>query len=99
MTAQQPKKRCCGWVCRGCIQASSVEQVSPTGGGNATSCSSLKDCGVQAVTLVWAGNDLTSKWTTPETLTDAVENVKAFGEWYGIPIRLIDVVGERYTGW
>lgn len=23
--------------------------------------------------------------------------LKAFGEWYGIPIRLIDVVGERYT--
>lgn len=51
-----------------------------------------------AVTLVWAGiSDLTSRWTTRETLTDAVADLKAFGEWYGIPIRLIDVVVERYT--
>ena len=51
-------------------------------------------CHYTAVTLV------TSKWTTPETLTDAVEEVREFGEWYyGIPIRLIDVVGESYTAW
>ena len=56
-------------------------------------------CHYTAVTLVWAGNDLTSRWTTPETLTDAVEKLREFGEWYGIPIRLIDVVGERYTAW
>ena len=48
-----------------------------------------------SVTLVWAGNDLTNYWSTPESLTHAVE-VRAFGQRYGVPIRLVDVVGERY---
>ena len=30
-----------------------------------------------AVTLVWAGNDLTSRWSTPDTFTHAVEEVMA----------------------
>ena len=68
MTAQQPKKRCCGWVCRGSFQASSVEQVSPTGGGNVTSCSSLKDCGAQGVSaprLHWFGQEMTWRLNGP----------------------------------
>ena len=49
-----------------------------------------------SVTLVWAGNDLTSRWGTPDTFTHAVEEAMAFGQRYGVPIRLVDVVGERY---
>ena len=49
-----------------------------------------------SVTLVWAGNDLTSRWSTPDTSAHAVEEVMAFGQHYGVPIRLVDVVGERY---
>lgn len=49
-----------------------------------------------SVTLVWAGNDLTSRYTEPDTLTQAIEDVMAFGQRYGVPIHLVDVVGERY---
>ena len=48
-----------------------------------------------AITLVWAGNDLMS-WSTPETLTHQVADLLAFGDRCGIPIRLVDVVGEQY---
>ena len=44
-----------------------------------------------SATLVWAGNDLTG-YTNPDELTQAaVKDVS-----YGVPIRLVDVVGERY---
>lgn len=49
-----------------------------------------------SVTLVWAGNDLTNYYSTSESLTQAVEDVMQFGERYGVPIRLVDVVGKRY---
>ena len=39
------------------------------------------ECEYSAVTLAWAGNDLTSQWTNGETLTDAIEHLKAFGEY------------------
>ena len=45
---------------------------------------------------MWAGNDPTSRHTAPDTLTQAIEDVMAFGIRYGVPIRLVDVVGERY---
>ena len=52
-----------------------------------------------SVTSVWAGNDLTSRYTTPGALTHAIEEVMAFGQCHGVPIRLVDVVGERYRYW
>ena len=48
-----------------------------------------------SVTLVWAGNDLTG-YTNLDELTQAVKDVMEFGSRYGVPIRLVDVVGERY---
>jgi len=54
------------------------------------------ECKYSSVTLVWAGNDPTSRHTAPDTLTQAIEDVMAFGIRYGVPIRLVDVVGERY---
>ena len=53
------------------------------------------ECKYSSVTLVWAGNDPTSRHTAPDTLTQAIEDVMAFGIRYGVPIRLVDVVGER----
>ena len=41
-----------------------------------------------------------SRWghldTTICKLTQAVKDVMEFGSRYGVPIRLVDVVGERY---
>ena len=41
--------------------------------------------------------NLTSRYTEPDTLTQAIEDVMAFGQRYGVPIHLVDVVGERVS--
>ena len=83
-SARAPSKHCRGG------------EVSPTRGWDRNFLDILKGlwgpgCRYTAVTLVWAGNDLTRWWTTQETVTHAVEKLKAFGEWYNIPIRRVDV--------
>ena len=55
----------------------------------------FNDFQYSSITLVWAGNDLLS-WSTSDTVTQAVAELLMFGERYGIPIRLVDVVGEQY---
>ena len=55
----------------------------------------LKDKSANILWSLWCGQEMTWRVHIP-TPTQAIEDVMAFGSRYGVPIRLVDVVGERY---
>ena len=49
-----------------------------------------------SVTVVWAGNDLGR--CTADDLTGALSDLRDSCAWWGVKLRLIDVVGSTYFG-
>ena len=61
----------------------------------------LREHKYTSITIIWAGNDLTG-WDTadPDALKQAVGDVVDWCKYWGVSLRLFDVVGRTYiTAW